>query len=145
MKTSNFTYTLTVNASAKEAMKKISQVDLWWAKNFKGKAGDLNDEFSVHFGDTYVNFRISEVSPEKKIAWMVTDCHLHWIKKDKQEWKNTKVIWTLTQKDGITTIDFVHQGLTPICECYGDCETGWTHHLKDSLQKLIDNGKGFPE
>ncbi len=140
----DFSYDLTVKVSAKEAMKKISQVGLWWAKDFKGNASKLKDEFSVYFGDTYVNFRISEVVPDKKIIWLVTDCNLHWIK-DKKEWKNTEVIWTLAEKGGKTQIHFVHMSLTPESECYESCEAGWTHHLKDSLLKLINNGKGFPE
>src|SRR5258708_18183265 len=145
----DFSYNLTVKASPKETMKKISHVNLWWAKNFEGKASKLNDEFSVHFGDTYVNFRISEVTPNKKITWLVTDCNLHWIK-DKKEWKNTEVIWTLNEKVGKadsyrTQIGFVHKGVTPDSECYDSCKPGWTHHLKDSLLKLIDEGNGFPE
>ena len=143
-KTQDFSYRLTVKASAKEAMKKINQVNLWWAKSFKGKAGNLTDEFSVYFGDTSVNFRITEFIPDKKIIWLVTDCNLDWIK-DKKEWKNTEVIWTLAEKGGKTQIDFVHKGLTPECECYASCEPGWTHHIKNSLLKLIDEGKGFPE
>lgn len=140
----DFSLSLTVKASAKETMKKISQVGSWWAKNFNGHAVKLNDKFSVHFGDTYVDFRISEVIPDKKITWLVTDCNLHWIK-DKSEWNNTEVVWSLTEKDGKTKIDFVHKGLTPESECYESCEPGWTHHLKDSLLKLIENGKGLPE
>jgi hypothetical protein len=144
-KKKDFSYSLTVKASAKEAMKKISQVKLWWAKDFKGNAGKLNDKFSVYFGDdTYVDFRISEVIPDKKITWLVTDCNLGWIN-DKKEWKNTEVIYTLTEKGGKTQIDFVHKGMTPDSECYESCKPGWTHHLKDSLLKLIDEGKGFPE
>ncbi len=143
-KQQDFNYSLTVKASAKEAMKKISQVNLWWAKNCKGNVDKLNDEFSVYFGDTYVNFRISEVIPDKKIIWLVTDCNLDWIN-DKKEWKNTEVTWTLTEKSGKTQIDFVHKGLTPDSECYESCKPGWTHHIKDSLLKLIDEGKGFPE
>ncbi len=143
-KQQDFSYALTVNASAKETMKKISEVNLWWAKSFKGKAGKLNDEFSVYFGDTYVDFKISEVIPNKKIIWLVTDCNLHWIK-DKKEWKNTEVIFTLTEKNGKTQIDFVHKGLTPDSECYESCKPGWTGHLKGSLQNLIDDGKGSPE
>jgi hypothetical protein len=140
----DFSYKLTVKATAKEAMKKIAQVNLWWAKNFKGKASKLNDEFSVHFGDTYVNFKISELVPGKKIVWLVTDCNLGWIK-EKKEWKNTEVIYTLTEKGEKTQLDFVHKGLIPESECYNDCKTGWTGHLKGSLQKLIDEGTGFPE
>jgi len=143
-KQSDFSYSLTVKASAEETMKKISQVNAWWGKKFNGRADKLNDAFSVFFGDTYVNFKISEVIADKKIIWQVTDCNLHWIKA-KKEWKNTEVIWTLTEKGGKTRIDFVHKGLTPDSECYESCKPGWTHHLQDSLQKLIDEGKGFPE
>ena len=146
-KQQDFSYNFTVNASAKEAMEKISQVGAWWAKKFKGKAAKLNDKFSVYFGgpaDTYVDFKISEVIPDGKITWLVTDCNLHWIN-DKKEWKNTEVIWTFAEKGGKTRIDFVHKGMTPESECYESCEPGWKHHLKDSLVKLIDKGKGFPE
>ena len=140
----DFSYKLTVKAPAKEALKRISEVNLWWAKNFKGKAAKLNDMFSVYFGDTFVDFKISEVIPGKKIIWLVTDCNLGWIK-DKKEWKNTEVIWALTEKDGKTQIDFVHKGLTPESECYESCKPGWTGHLKGSLVKLINDGKGNPE
>ena len=143
-KTKDFSHSLTVKASPKDSMKKIGQVKLWWAKKTKGKAAKLNDEFSVYFGDTFVNFKISEHIPDKKIVWLVTDCNLPWIE-NKKEWKNTEVIWTLTGLDDKTHIDFVHKGLTPDSECYESCKPGWTHHLKDSLQKLIDKGEGFPE
>jgi Activator of Hsp90 ATPase homolog 1-like protein len=143
-KVQDFSYNLSVTASPTETMKKISQVNLWWAENFKGKAAKLNDKFSVYFGDTYVDFKISEVVPEKKIIWLVTDCNLHWIK-NKKEWKKTEVIWNLSEKIGKTTIDFVHKGITPASECYESCKPGWTHHLEDSLLKLIDAGEGFPE
>ncbi len=140
----DFHLRLTVNAPAKDVLKKIGRVDLWWAKNFQGRAEKPQDKFIVRFGDTFVDFVISEFIPEKKIVWRVTDCQLDWIK-DKQEWKNTDVIWTLSEKDGKTRIEFVHKRLTPESECYDSCEAGWTHHLKDSLVKLIEEGKGFPE
>jgi hypothetical protein len=140
----DFSLILNVKASAKDVLKKISQVGLWWAKDFKGKASKLNDKFSVHFGDTFVDFKISEFIPNKKIIWLVTDCNLHWIK-DKKEWKNTQVSWELTDKSGKTQITFVHKGLNPESECYESCKPGWTHHLKDSLVKLIEDGEGFPE
>ena len=143
-KQQDFNYILTVKAPAKETMEKINQVNLWWAKNFKGNAAKLNDKFSVYFGDTFVDFKISAVIPDKKITWLVTDCNLHWIK-DKKEWNNTEVIWTLTESDGKTQIDFVHKGITQESECYETCKPGWTHHLKDSLLKLIETGKGAPE
>src|ERR1044072_6916382 len=99
-KQNDFSYSFTVKAAAKDAMKMISKVDLWWAINFKGKAAKLNDKFSVYFGgpdETFVDFKISEVIPEKKIVWLVTDCNLHWIN-DKKEWKKTKSFGTFLKK-----------------------------------------------
>jgi hypothetical protein len=143
----DFNYSFTVKASAKETLKSISRVDQWWAKKFKGQAAKLNDTFSVYFGgpdDTFVDFKISEVIPEKKIVWLVTDCNLHWIN-DKKEWKHTECIWNLNEKDGKTAIEFIHKGMTPERECYESCKPGWTHHIKDSLIKLMEEGRGYPE
>ena len=84
METKNFHRTITVNASPEEAMKKINQVNKWWAKNFNGKAEKLNDKFTVDFGKTFVDFQISELVPNKKVVWKVTDCNLHWINNQKR-------------------------------------------------------------
>ncbi len=144
MKTENFHLIMKVNASAEEAMKKISQVNLWWAKNFKGTSEKLNDKFTVHFGKTFVDFQISELVPGKKVVWKVTDCNLHWIN-NKKEWNNTEVVFELSGKGKATQIDFTHIGLVPGVECYEDCEIGWNGHLANSLVKLINEGKGMPE
>ena len=77
MEKKNFRRTMTVEAPPKIVMKRISQVNRWWAKNFTGKAVKPDDEFSVRFGDTFVDFKISEFIPEKKVVWTVTDCNLH--------------------------------------------------------------------
>ncbi len=37
-------------------MKKISQVNFWWAKNLSGSTEKLNDKFTVRFGETFVDF-----------------------------------------------------------------------------------------
>ena len=140
----DFSLSFAVKAEPKDILKKISQVDLWWAKNFKGKASKINDKFSVYFGETFVDFKISKHIPGKKIVWLVTACHLHWIK-EKKEWQDTEIIWSLEEKGQKTQVGFVHKGLTPESECYESCKPGWTHHIKDSLIKLIEDGKGFPE
>ena|ERR1043166_6396819 len=143
-KQEDFTYSFTVKASAKESMKSIARVGDWWAKDFEGKAAKLKDKFTVNFGDTYVNFWISKVVPGKTITWLVTDCNLGWLE-NKKEWKKNQMVWILTEKDGKTKIDFTHKGMTPESDCYESCKPGWTHHIKDSLKKLIEKGKGYPE
>jgi hypothetical protein len=144
MTNSNFHRTISVHASAEEAMKKISEVNKWWAKNFKGNAEKLNDRLRVDFGPTFVDFQISELVPGKKLVWKVIDCHLHWIN-NKKEWNDTEVVFEISEKKNATEIEFTHVGLVPGVECYEECEEGWTGHITGSLVQLINNGKGMPE
>ena len=144
MEKQNFHRAITVNASAAETMKKISQVNLWWAKKFTGSAEKLNDKFSVHFGETFVDFKVSEMVPDKKVVWKVTDCNLHWIN-EKKEWKGTEVVFELSPANKKTKIDFTHVGLVPGVECYESCEFGWSGHLTTGLEDLINKGKGQPQ
>lgn len=140
----DFHRTITVNASPKEAFEKIAKVGDWWAKSFTGKALNLGDTFRVEFGTTWVNFKISEAIPGKKIVWYVTDSYLPWLK-DKKEWNDTQVVYEISSDGNKTVIDFTHVGLQPQIECYGNCEKGWTRFATISLQKFINEGKGLPE
>ncbi len=143
MKNQDFTCSITADVTADEAVNAISQVDQWWAKTFEGSAQHLNDVFTVRFGTTNVTFRVSELVPEKRVVWDVTDCYLPWLK-DTTEWTGTKVIYDIVSDNGTTTINFTHEGLRPDVECYKQCETGWTEHLTESLQKLLNEGIGEP-
>lgn len=139
----DFHTTITVNASAEEALKKISQVNRWWKEDYKGDAGKLYSIFTVPFGDpSFVDFIVSEMIPGKKLVWKVTDCFLPWFQ-DKKEWNNTEVIFELSKDgNGKTRIDFTHKGLVPEIECYDVCEKGWTGHIV-TLEKFINTGVGI--
>ena len=93
---------------------------------------------------TFVDFLISELVPDKKVIWKVTDCNLHWIK-TKKEWNNTEVVFEITSEKNKSKIDFTHIGLVPGVECYNDCEAGWNGHVTKSLADFINEGKGQPE
>ena len=144
MTNTHFHTTIKVNASTEEALKKINQVDEWWAKKVKGNAEKLYDKFTVDFGTTWVNFQITEMVPGKKLVWKVTDCNLDWIK-TKKEWNGTDVVFDISENENLTQIDFTHIGLIPSCECYEDCKLGWTEHVTQSLVMLINDGKGMPQ
>jgi hypothetical protein len=144
MENKNYHRTLTVKAPAEKAMKKISRVNGWWAKDVKGIAEKLNDKFTVNFGETFVDFKINELVPNKKVVWLVTDCYLGWIN-NKKEWNNTEVVFEISENDGKTKIDFTHIGIVPGVECYESCEKGWDGHLKGSLGEFINTVKGKPE
>jgi len=62
---------ITANITAKEAFDKISRVPEWWTKNFKGKTQMPGDAFTVRFGETFVDFKIAEVIPDKKSYGML--------------------------------------------------------------------------
>ena len=143
MKKKDFHRTITVNASAEEAMTKISQVNFWWKKDFSGSAAKLNDKFTVPFGESsFVDFVISEFVPNKKVVWKVTDCYLPWFQ-DKKELNNTEVVFELSEENGKTKIDFTHAGLVPEIECYDVCEKGWNGHI-NNLTKCMNEGKKLP-
>ena len=144
MKKQDYNATISVNATPKETYGKIAMVGDWWAKNFTGKALNENDTFKVRFGETFVDFRITEAIPGKKIVWYVTDCNLDWIS-DKKEWKDTKVVWEISAENNATQIKMTHVGLTPEVECYNDCELGWNGHVKGSLVKFLTENKGQPQ
>ncbi len=124
-------------------MEKISHVSEWWAKNYRGKSRNQGDEFTVRFGETFVNFKLTEVIPEQKVVWHVTDCNLHWIE-DKKEWKDTDVVFELKPEGTGSRIDFTHRGLVPEVECYNDCVKGWNEYIAISLPKLLREGTGLP-
>ena len=144
MANNDFSRTITVSASREDAMKRISQVNLWWAKKVKGETEKLHDKFTVDFGETFVDFQISELIPNNKVVWKVTDCNLHWIKA-KKEWVGTEVPFEILKMENTTQINFTHIGLVPGIECYNDCEAGWNGHITKSLADFINEGKGKPE
>jgi hypothetical protein len=86
-------------------------------KKVKGKSEKLNDKFMVDFGEIFVDFQISELMPNKKVVWKVTDCNLHWLNNQK-EWNGTEVAFEISEKNKQTKIDFTHIGLVPDFECY---------------------------
>ena len=144
MKTQNYSAAITVNTTANEAFKAINNVPGWWSENTEGSSENLNDIFTVHFGEPFVTFKIIEVVQDQKVVWLVTDCYLPWLN-DKTEWNGTKVSYEISANNNSTQIDFTHIGLVPGIECYDSCVKGWDQYFKGSLFELITAGKGVPQ
>jgi len=142
MAKNDFNSSITAKISAGEAIKKISNVTGWWGITFSGNSEKQNDQFIVKMGgDSFFNFTVAELIPDKRVVWLVTDCNMPWYS-DKKEWANTKLIFDLTENNGVTNLNFKHEGLTPEVECYKDCAPGWTHWIKTSLFSYFTTGKG---
>ena len=142
MKNKDFNCSITTNISPKEAFEMISRVAEWWVKDVEGKTENLNDEFTVHFGTTWIAFKITEFVPAKIIVWLVTDCNLPW-NSNLKEWKGTQIVWEVSTENNATEISFTHIGLEQL-DCGNQCMKSWGGYIKNSLFKLITEGKGLP-
>jgi len=138
----NFQTMISARISAGEAMTRISNVPEWWGITFSGSSQNEGETFVVKMGEeSFFNFAVTELIPGKRVVWLVTDCYMPWYS-DKKEWANTKLIFDLSENNGVTTLTFTHEGLTPEIECYKDCETGWTHWIRTSLLSYFTTGRG---
>ena len=144
MEKQDYTAVIMTKKSQLEAIKAINNVAAWWAEDIEGNTEKPGDEFTVHFGETFVTFNIVEVIPEERIEWLVTDCYLPWLK-DKTEWNATRVRFEISEEHSETKILFTHVGLVPQVECYNDCVKGWDQYIKGSLLSLINEGVGQPQ
>jgi hypothetical protein len=144
MKKQDYHTSITVNATAQEAFNGIQSVSKWWTDDLEGSSQNVNDVFTVHFGETSITIKIVELVPGKKILWHVTDCYKHFLK-DKKEWKDTTINWEISAgKDG-TTITLTHIGLVPGMECYNACEGAWDQYMEENLFELLTKRKGTLE
>ena len=142
MANKNYTVTIEVEKSPQVVFDCLKEVPKWWSKDFAGSSTKLNDEFVVcHPGRHYSKQKLVEVTPNQKVAWLVTDSELEWIEKDKHEWTNTKMIFEITTRGDLTVLHFTHEGLVPQKECYEMCERGWNMVIKERLFSFITLGK----
>ena len=142
----NFTTTLLVSQTPTEAFDAINNVRGWWSEGVEGGTRKLNDEFIYRHKDMHFSKqKLIEVILGKKIVWLVTDSYLSFLKKEKSEWNDTKIIFEINEKDNQTEVVVTHQGLIPGVECFDACSNGWNYYLHESLLPLITTGKGSPD
>ena len=140
----DFTTTILVNQTAKQAFNAINNVHGWWSEEIEGSTEKLNDEFTYHYKDIHLcKMKLIEVISDKKVVWLVMDNYFNFIK-DKKEWVGTKIIFEISNKNDQTQIRFTHLGLVPEYECYDVCFNAWSNYIENSLRNLITTGKGQP-
>jgi hypothetical protein len=144
MKEQSYTADLTVDATPREAFAAINNVTKWWTENLEGSSHNLDDEFTVRFGDIHMSKqKLVELIPDRKVVWLVTDAKLNFVE-NKSEWTSTKIVFELHEKNNQTQINFTHIGLVPEVQCYNGCTKGWDQYIKGSLYKLLKDGTGEP-
>jgi hypothetical protein len=144
MTTTDFSTTLVVDQTPKEAFHAINNVRGWWSEEIEGSTDRLDDEFNYHYQDLHrCKMKITELIPNEKVVWLVMDNYFNFTK-DKTEWKGTKVVFEIAEINGKTQIRFTHQGLVPQYECYEICRDAWTTYIQESLRSLMVTGQGHP-
>ena len=137
MNTQDFSTTLLVEQTPAEVFNAINNVRAWWFGEIEGSTDKLNDEFTYKYETFhYSKQKVTELIPNKKIVWLVTESSLSFIE-DKSEWTGTKIIFDISGKDNQTQVRFTHEGLVPKNECYSECSNAWSSIIGHSLYKLI--------
>ncbi|MEP6675298.1 MAG: SRPBCC domain-containing protein [Ferruginibacter sp.] len=140
----DFSTTISVDKTPKEAFDAINNVRGWWTENSEGHSEKINDEFEVRFGDVhYSKQKLIEVIPNEKVVWLVTDSKLNFLK-DKTEWTDMTISFDIVKEDNRTIVRFTQSGLVPEIECYSACSNAWSDYINNSLRNLITTGKGQP-
>jgi hypothetical protein len=138
----DFSSSISAKIGADEAIRRINNIPGWWGITFSGDSEKQDDRFIVKMGgDSFFDFTVEELIPGQRIVWLVTDCNMPWYS-DKKEWAKTKLIFDLDEMNGVTSLIFTHEGLTPDIACFQDCKTGWTHWITKSLFSYFTTGKG---
>ena len=144
MTTTDFSTTLLVDQNPNDVFDAINDPRGWWSEEIEGSTNQLNDEFLYHYKDIhYCKMKVAELIPGKKVVWLVLDNYFKFTE-DKSEWKGTRIVFDIAQKDGQTGITFTHEGLVPEYECYEICREAWTNYTNESLRSLVETGKGQP-
>jgi hypothetical protein len=146
MSQANFSTVIEVSQSPEEVFSCISNVPKWWSKDYQGDSKHLNDEFIIHHPmQHHSKQRLVEVIPNKKIVWLITESTLYWLQGNKEEWKNTRIIFDIESANEGTILHFTHEGLTPDKECFSMCEKGWSIVINEWLHHFITHGAESPE
>jgi hypothetical protein len=144
MSKQDYTTSFTVDQSPEEVFAAVNNVRGWWSQDVEGDTDKLGAEFIFQSEDLHRSTqKITEFVPGKKVVWHVVDSQINFVK-DKSEWEGTDIVFEITRKNDRTELRFIHTGLIPAIECYGQCSTAWNFYINRSLFTLITKGQGEP-
>jgi uncharacterized protein YndB with AHSA1/START domain len=144
MSDNSLTIEIVVPNSPEEVFEAVTNVRAWWSEDIHGETASVGDEFT--FSDHvehWCRFRLTEVTPTKRIVWRVLDSRLDFVE-NRTEWTGTQVIFDITSTSDGTVLRFTHEGLRPTVECYEACSRGWDFYINESIKDLITTGTGQP-
>lgn len=145
MQHQDFTTTILVDQTPREAFEAITNFRGWWSEDIEGKTDTLNEVFSYRYKDVHsCTLRLIETIGDERLVYHVLDNHFSVFSKDKTEWIDTRLVFDISGEGGKTKIKFTHVGLVPEYECYEVCNVAWSTYINKSLYRLITTGRGEP-
>lgn len=140
----HYTTTFTVDRTPQEAFDAITNVRGWWSAGAEGVTDQVGGEFVHRYQDVHrCRIRVTDLVPGERVAWHVLDNYFNFIQ-DQSEWKDTEIVFEISETDGGAEVRFTHVGLVSQYECYDVCSNAWGGYISGSLRNLINTGKGQP-
>jgi hypothetical protein len=144
MNDQSYTISIAVDRPVLEVFHAINDVRSWWNEGITGETDKVGAEFTHHVKDIHrAQIQVTELVPGQRVTWRVLDNWFSFIQ-DESEWRDTEIIFDLSEKDGGTEVRFTHVGLVPEYECFEVCQNAWSLYIGGSLRSLITTGTGRP-
>lgn len=127
-----------IKASAQRVFDAVSTpagLDAWWTLSSAGQA-EPGAEFQLYFGPEY-DWRavVSRCLPGKEFELQLTQAM--------QDWVGTRVGFSLSEQDGITTVRFRHTGWPQTSEHFRISCYCWATYLR-LLKRYLEHGEIVP-
>ncbi|WP_129670204.1 SRPBCC family protein [Phytoactinopolyspora endophytica] len=143
MNDNSYTTSFTVNNTPAEVFEAITNPRGWWSEEIDGGTDTIGDVFVYSYGDAHrCSMKLTEAVPGKKVVWQVLENYFG--PNEDPEWKDTEIVFDISQTATGTELRFTHVGLVPQFECYDICSQGWGSYIGGSLHNLITTGQGTP-
>jgi uncharacterized protein YndB with AHSA1/START domain len=110
-------------------------LDIWWSKSSTGKLA-IGETYQFFFGADY-NWKaiVSKLVPNKEVELTMT--------KADSDWMNSKVGFTLTDRNNMTEVHFYHIGWKEDNEHYRISNFCWAMYLR-ILKRYLEFGEEVP-
>ena len=139
----DFTIRFTAEKTPEEVFNAINNVRGWWSGEIEGETDKEGAIFTYRVPGIHFSKQKILVLSIPRIHWQIVESNLSFLK-NKNEWTGTAINFEILAHGLFSEIQFTHQGLVPIQECYGDCSNAWGMLINGNLQKLINTGKPQP-
>jgi uncharacterized protein YndB with AHSA1/START domain len=110
----------------------------WWTTDTRGDAGHKGDIIEFRFGGHGPDMEVIEALADKRVEWK---CLRH--ADNATEWIGTHLSFDLAEKDGMTSVRFLHSGWKEASGFHSFCSMKWATFLL-SLRESLESGVGRP-